>query len=215
MWHWWFNTDAGLAARIALGAAFFALLGCIDLYRHGRQGRRWKEYAFLAAAVAAALIYGALNDQLTCSISWEYFYYGKGLAQRLGPAAPPAPGLRWEVAKVGMKATWTAGLLIGVALLLANNPGRRPQLSYPRLAGHLALIFACAVVAAAVLGLLGYAGWPARWSEDFRQMLLHDEFRPRRFMSVYGIHLGGYLGALAGTALAVLHIRHQRKLSPP
>jgi hypothetical protein len=210
MWHWWAYTDGGLWARIAIGTAIFVILGVVDVCRNGWRGRRWREYLFLGGAVAAAMIYGAVNDQITSSISWEYFYYGKGLADRLGTATPPAAGLRWEAAKVGLKATWSAGLLIGVALLLANNPGRRPQLSYGRLTRYLLMILLCAIIAAAVLGAMGYAGWAAHWSEDFHQMVLHDEFRPRRFMCVYGIHLGGYVGGLAGTLAAVWLIRRQR-----
>jgi hypothetical protein len=214
MWHWWAHTDAGLWARIILGAAIFGLLGSIDFYRHGWEGRRWREYLFLAVAVTAAMVYGAVNDQITCSISWEYFYYGKGLADRLGVGPPPGAGLRWEAAKVGLKATWTAGLLIGVALLLANNPGKRPQLPYRRLLARLLMVLTCAVAAAVLLGCMGYAGWPAHWSEDFRQMVRHDEFRPRRFMCVYGIHLGGYVGGLIGTILAVVLIRRERYAIP-
>jgi hypothetical protein len=210
MWHWWAYTDGGLWARIAIGAAIFGFLGLLDIYRNGWRGRRWREYLFLAGAVAAAMVYGAVNDQITCSISWEYFYYGKGLADRLGTATPPAPGLRWEAAKVGLKATWTAGLLIGVALLLANNPGKRPQLSYARLTRYLLMVLMCAIAAAVAIGAMGYAGWPARWSADFHQMVLHNEFRPRRFMCVYGIHLGGYIGGLVGTLAAVWLIRRQR-----
>jgi hypothetical protein len=79
----------------------------------------------LAAAVGAAMLYGIVNDQITSTISWEYFYYGKELDKMLGPQTPPQQWpLRWEAAKVGMKATWTAGLIFGVVLLLANNPFR-------------------------------------------------------------------------------------------
>lgn len=51
IWKWWFVSDAGLAARIGIGAAIFAILAAVDLWRKGRRARRWREYLFLVAAV--------------------------------------------------------------------------------------------------------------------------------------------------------------------
>jgi hypothetical protein len=154
-WNWWINSDAGLAARVAVGVAVLAALAAWDLHRHGRQATRWREYLFLVACVAVALVYGALNDQVTTTVSWEYFAYGKGVAEALPPGEPPnSAAFRWEAAKVGMRATWSAGLIVGVALLIANNPRRdgRPRLSYARLFGCLPLVFGVVIVAVICLG---------------------------------------------------------------
>ncbi|MDB5318889.1 MAG: hypothetical protein JWN40_520, partial [Phycisphaerales bacterium] len=79
-------------------------------------------YSILLFAVIGAIVYGVLNDQITSTISWEYFYYGKDLAEQLGPRTPPdALALHRAAALVGVKATWSAGLIIGVAQLLANT----------------------------------------------------------------------------------------------
>jgi hypothetical protein len=212
-WNWLTKTDAGLAARIAAGAAIFLLLALVDLRRRGPRATRWREYLFLLSAIAIALIYGVANDLITSRLSWEYFYYGKDLAPILGDRTPPDPQLlAWEAAKVGLKATWTVGLVIGVAVLLANNPSRaRPQLSYRALLRRMPLIIATSILCAALLGTIGYLGGLAPLSDDFREMLRHDEFRPHRFMAVYGIHLGGYIGGAIGTVLAILSIRKRRR----
>jgi hypothetical protein len=42
-------------------------------------------------------------------------------------------------------------------------------------------------------------------------MVQHDEFRPYRFMAVFGVHLGGYLGGLIGMMLAVGWMLKQRR----
>ena len=63
-----------LPFRLTIGLSIFALLAIVDLHRNGKQARRWREYAFLAAVVAIAMLYGILNDQITSAISWEYFY---------------------------------------------------------------------------------------------------------------------------------------------
>ena len=210
--NWWIFSDAGLLVRVAVGVSIFAALAILDLRRNRTRATRWREYSFLLACVAAALLYGIVNDQITTTISWEYFAYGKGVAEALPDAPPNSPAFRWEAAKIGMKATWSAGLLIGVALLIANNPRRdRPQLSYRRLVCRLLVIFAIAAITAAALGLAGYFGLLARFSEDFRIMLEQDQWRPRRFMAVFGIHLGGYLGGLVGTAAAIARILRARR----
>src|SRR5437763_16864125 len=115
----WLKSDASLPARITAGATIFLWLALLDIRRHGvRRATRWREYAILLVAVLAAMAYGVINDLLTSRLSWEYFYYGKGLDSVLGPRTPPDPHrLAWEAGKVGLKATWTAGLVIGVAIL--------------------------------------------------------------------------------------------------
>src|SRR6266446_6393487 len=113
-WDGWLRSDAGLLARVAIGVGIFAVLAAADVARHGRAATRWREYAFLVIAVSAALAYGIANDAIASGISWEYFYYGKGLERQLGAQLPPDPtALRWVACAVGAKATWTAGLVIG------------------------------------------------------------------------------------------------------
>ena len=73
---------------------------------------RWREYLFLFGRAGVAIIYGAVNDQVTSAISWEYFYFWKGLKDKLGPRTPPETlQLHWEAAKIGMQAAWTLGIL--------------------------------------------------------------------------------------------------------
>src|SRR5579859_1599925 len=147
-WDWWLRTDAGLLTRVAIGCSIFAMLAIIDFARHGRRATRWREYLFLVLAVAMAMIYGTANDAVASQISWEYFYYGKGLSDQLGPQVPPDPvALRSAAIGVGLRATWSAGLIVGVALLIANNPRRgRSRLNYRTLVIVLLLVLATAGV---------------------------------------------------------------------
>jgi hypothetical protein len=202
-----------LRLRLAIGMAIFAVLAGADLLRNGRGARRWREYVFLIFCVALAMTYGVINDQMTSRISWEYFYYGKELAPILGPAIPPDPAaLHRQAIRIGVESTWWAGLVIGVAMLLANNPRvDRPQLAIPRLIARLPVVLLITVAFALALGAAGKYGALNWISDDFREMAATNLWRPRRFMTVFGIHLGGYVGGAVATAWAVLSIRRARR----
>ena len=209
---WLIHSDGGLFVRIGLGVAIFAWLAVIELRRNGRDARRWREYLLLVACVGVALLYGIINDQLTVTISREYFLYGKGVAEALGTDTPTESAMRWEAVKVGMKATWSAGLIIGVVLLFANNPRKDlPALPFARVYRLLPIMIIVPAMCAGILGIIGYLGGLA-WLNDYCALLIRDNlWRPYRFMAVYGMHLGGYIGgALAAITTAIL-IRRQRK----
>jgi hypothetical protein len=202
-WNWWFATDAGLVARIAIGGAIFAALAVADLLRHGRSARRWREYVFLLAVVAAAMGYGIANDWIASGISWEYFVYGKGVSM--------TARMPWAACLIGMKASFSAGLVVGVAMLMANNPreGRR-QLRYRELFQWLAVVLAIAVTGAVVGAGVGWRGGWNWMSGDLAAIWREGMFRPRRFMAAYGMNLGGYAGAAVGTIAAVVGIVRRR-----
>jgi hypothetical protein len=203
----------GTAVRIVLGLCIFTLLAGVDLRRHGAAARRWREYAVLLTAVCVAMLYGIVNDQITSSISWEYFYYGKALENVLGPKTPPDTiGLHLAAAKIGIEATWGAGLIFGVILLLANNPFHGiPRLANRELARRLPLIVAVAAGCGAVFGLAGWLGWLNGASVDFTEMARTGLFRPRHFTCAWGFHLGGYIGGFLGTILAAISVIRARR----
>ena len=208
--HWLIHTDAGLLARILIGAAIFTALALIDLQKNRRTATRWREYSVLLVAVLAALVYGAINDQITVTISPEYFLYGKELAHQIGDD-PPMSQLRQEAAKIGLKATWTVGLIFGVCLLLANNPfGSLPRLRNRQLMKYIPMILLIAAVCGTAGGFLGYHGFLTRFDSDFQEMVAVNLYRPKRFMSAWGVHLGDYIGGLLGTIAAVVVIIHRR-----
>ena len=116
-----------LRYRITLGVVFFAVLGVVDCLRHPDNPTRAKEYLFLFSCAGIAMAYGVVHDYLTWHISPEYFVWGKGIESA-------ADSYSSEVVLLALKATWTAGLVVGAAFLVANNPRKgRPQLPYPTL----------------------------------------------------------------------------------
>ena len=209
------SANQWLAGRIAAGALVFLILAGTDIRRHGRRASRWREYLFLIFVTCVAMLYGAVNDQVTSRISWEYFYYGKELSKDLGLTLPPdGLAMSWAAAKVGMGATWSAGLLIGAVLLIANNPrARRRRLSYTTLATALPWLLLVVIPCSVVGGLLGYAGALTWTSADFGEMVTMDYFRPFRFMAAWGAHLGAYAGGLIGLVVVTLRVLSLRRVS--
>ena len=209
---WPLKSDSGLFVRVAAGVSIFLVLAIVDLRRRGRAATRWREYIFLLAASLGAMFYGLLNDFLASSISWEYFYYGKGLESQLGLHVPPnADALAIAACKIGLKASWSVGLFAGVALLIANNPRpSRKRLPYRSLFLLLIFIFLTTAIFAAIgagLGSHRHLNWT---SADLAGIWRDNLFRPQRFCTVYGMNLGSYAGAIVGTASSVIYVIRTR-----
>ena len=214
MWTWLIS-DRSLPYRIAVGVLIFATLAIVDLRRNGSRATRWREYVFLLACVVAAMTYGIVNDLITSRISPEYFLYFKGALERVSNDAAMNPEahrgeLDLQAVRIGALATWTAGLIAGAFVLVANSLGRWPRLSMRQLAWFVPPIFIAAIIGAIALGVLGAKGGLISLG-DFREMVARDEFRPFRLMCVYGIHLGGYAGSLAGLIAAIALIARRRR----
>lgn len=201
-WKWLWLSDGGLACRIALGVGFFVFLAIIEYRRSGRQAQRWREYLFLAAAVGAAMLYALANDMVTVTISPEYFLTHENLDWQ-EQAGYPA-GIYGLAAGVALRAAWSAGLIIGVVLLVANNPSRKlPQLSW----GTMYRLLLAPVGAAAVLAT-GAGG--LRWLGGLDWIFGRVPLAMRAFETVYAIHVGVYMGGLLGTLAVAFYIRQTR-----
>jgi hypothetical protein len=157
-----------------------------------------KRYAFGAFALGATFAYAIAHDQVTATISPEYFLQWKGLAAVPGP-------FRRAVTLVAIRASLAVGLLAGVTLVTANEAlgGKAgPRVSYRALMCEAMLPIAAAASCAVAFGFGNAAlevGAPTA-----RALVAPD--RVRAFVTVWGIHWGSYVGALAGTCSAVARI---------
>jgi hypothetical protein len=198
--------------RVTAGVLILAGMAIADLWRRGGHATRWREYAFLLLCVAVAMAYGIANDQITSRISWEYFYYGKELAPIIGSQTPPDPvALSWQAVRIGAEATWAAGLIAGVALLLANNPSCLARLSFAQLAARLPSFVILTALFAVLGGIAGHYLLLCWISNDLHELADTNLWRPHRFLEVYGIHLGGYVGGGVATIYNVYRV-HQARL---
>jgi membrane associated rhomboid family serine protease len=105
-----------------------------------------------------------------------------------------------------MKGTWWAGLILGAAMLLANNPSQRwPQVSRPSMYRRLVYPFLGAGALAFILGTVAWSGWLGDWPKA------GDNERLRRIECVLYVDYGAYVGGFLAGIATVLLILHQRK----
>lgn len=196
--------------RLLFGILFFLALGTIDWRRHPDDPRRAKEYLFLLLAAVMAMAYGVIHDHITATISEPYFLHAKGLIESEHP-------YRLAVTLLAIQASYWVGLLAGAGLLLANNPSAvRPRLPYPELARLCALPLACAAGAAAIGGaLFAVDAFGLGPSIEF----MSGPAGRTRFLIVWGIHFGSYIGGALGavTSVGIVIWRRRRRavMAPP
>ncbi len=195
--------DSTWVPRLAVGLTILGVLAVLDVIKNPRNPKRLKEYAFLFSVTALAIGYGIAHDFVTYNICSEYFTVGYGLEGA-------QDGFSSEVVLLAAKAAWSAGLFIGLVLLIANNPSKRiSQLSYRALTrfllGPLAFSISAAVLCAAAANV--FSQFIANHLE-LGVLQLRDEVG---FLTVWGAHIGTYCGALVGLVFVAAKVRKTRR----
>lgn len=166
--------------------------------------------AMLGLAVLGSLVagvYGILHDQLTCTVSPEYFTAFKfHQFTYLGSEWPD----RLRVAAVGFLATWWVGFFSGWFL------GRlsMPHLDRASAFAACRVGFGIIITAAVIAGVLGaaYGEWRL-WAGDTDALQKfarsYGVQYAEGFVRVAYIHDGSYLGGLLGLVGACFWLRHR------
>jgi hypothetical protein len=102
-------------------------------------------------AVAAAVVYGIVHDQITARICVEYFTIGHPPLFTFETQAPTLLGLGW-----GVVATWWVGVLLGVPAAAAARIGSWPKRDARSLVKPIVVLMAVSACGAFLAGL---AGW--------------------------------------------------------
>lgn len=166
------------------------------------------------AAVGAVFagVYGTLHDQVTFTISPEYFTKLKfDQFEYADFGLPP----RVFVAQIGFLATWWVGFVCAWFLARRLVPGQSRRRSLRQIAVGFAINFACALLSAGVG--FGYGVWrgPSADYSSWRPILDSLDIEDRwAFIRVAYIHNASYLGGVIGLVLALLLIRPQREEVP-
>lgn len=168
-------------------------------------------YALGGAVIAG--VYGVLHDQITYSISPEYFtrlkflqfhYADFGLSPRV------------FVAEIGFLATWWVGLIAGWFLARIAVPAFPEKKARASVMRGFAIIFYSGFVAALAGFLLGLRLGPdsdlSNWQGFATTRGVLDL---PNFVRVAYIHNASYLGGLIGLIVALFCLRRQRNKVAP
>jgi len=172
--------------------------------------------SILSTLIAA--IYGALNDQITYSISPEY--YTKFKFQQFNIASQENVGklknLRLFVAFVGVLATWWVGLffgfILGAVALIYNNWKTMIQVSIKSILIAIATTFT-----SGILGLVyGKIYLANQHISIFESWYIHKNLVDfKNFISVGSMHNFSYVGGVFGLIFGIIYlIRRKRNYQP-
>lgn len=174
--------------RLGLLCVFVILISTIDYLIKGEKATRWKDYGFVLSVAIFGGCFGALFDQISVSISPEFFQYGKNLGPFRGFE------LRQRVAGLGFQAGFFAAILLAMILIY------RTQSWTPRPFAKLYRASLWPVAFALFCAPFGcFAGQyidPLNAQEAFGTFL--GKTLLIKFRSVQVMHLSLYLGALIG-----------------
>jgi hypothetical protein len=156
----------------------------------------------LVAACGIAGLYGALQNQISFTVSHEYFYALK--FDQFG--IPDALRGRFGAAIVGWHASWWMGMLIGIPVLLVGLILPSSQIYLSR----CMLAFAVVAVTALVVGLgaLIHASWTITeaslpWFADRPGVVDRVAFARAGTMHDFS-YLGGFLGILTASIYLIV-----------
>lgn len=157
--------------------------------------------SFIFISILIAGVYGILHDQLTYSISSEYFTKFK--YRQFGFEPQWFGGHRKTVAAIGFLATWWTGLFIGISLGLISLffPDHKIMIVTLKKAIRLIIIIAIATGSA---GFLYGKFYLVKTGVDW--WLPEDLSDKSSFIIVGSIHNFSYLGGLLGLLISIVYM---------
>jgi len=149
-------------------------------------------------------LYGILNDQITYTISPEYYtkfkFYQFGLMDLGNEAIFPNP--RVQVSFVGVMATWWAGLGIGIVLALVGLIHK----NYKQMFCIIMKSIGVAVIVAFLIGLIGFLyGKFYLSNEELCWYFPENLIDKKNFIAVGSMHNFSYIGGLIGMIVGICY----------
>jgi len=156
----------------------------------------------LVVGTLLAGVYGALYDQVTYSISPEFFI--KMRFTSLNVAEPT--NIRWEVAKIGFQNAWRVGFLLGLVLSLTSfiHPSLKNRIKFT-LQG-----FGISLFLGLIFAFLAYLFVESSVLTDPLTPSILDKqaYRKVELMNNYS-HVGAIIGMFLGIGWQILKTRKQ------
>ncbi len=157
-------------------------------------------------AVIAAGLNGILNDEITYTISPEYFTKFKYIQFGVDPSV--FGGARYAVAAIGFMATWWMGLIIGACFALYSLRLPDHKIMLKAVFKAILITFAITILFALlgfVLGRFYFAKAGVNW------WLPPGLVNKSDFITVGSIHNFAYLGGFAGLLAGIFYMAFSKK----
>jgi hypothetical protein len=158
-------------------------------------------------AIAAAILYGILHNQITARICLEYFtVYHPPVFGDLHD--PTLLGIGW-----GIIATWWVGAILGVPLALAARVGKMPKRSAASMIRPIGVLLLCMAACATAAGIAAYLYGSTRGGALFDPLTSGLPVSKQvPFLIDLWAHLASYASGFLGGCLLIiwtLIIRHR------
>ena len=159
-------------------------------------------------------MYGIIHDQITYSISPEYYIKNKFIQFGLAEFLIPQGNERILVAAVGWMATWWMGLILGTILSLIAFIHKTLKQMFEITIKAILLN----LLITSLLGALGYLYALAFMSYESNDLAFwnvpNETVDTTNYLRVGCIHNFGYLGGIIGLFVAIVYtIRSKRKMT--
>ncbi|MEM9714886.1 MAG: hypothetical protein AAF826_00060 [Pseudomonadota bacterium] len=159
----------------------------------------------LAAACLCAGFYGALHNQVSYTVSPEYFHGFKFTQFNI----PTELQNRWGAALVGWRASWWMGPIIGTPIVVATlfiSPIRRAF----RVFLSTTLLVICITLGIGLLAL--FAGFTVINTDFLTDLINRPGLRdPIAFARAGWMHEFAYIGGLIGLIAGIIHVIRQAR----
>lgn len=153
------------------------------------------------AALLVAGVYGALHDQISYSVSSEYFTKFKYI--QFGLVDAPMPD-RVKAGVIGFLATWWMGVPIGLFVGAFGFLHRPAKVMVDRTLKAFGIV-ACVALTVGIGGLI--YGWffASHDPADYHGWFLPEDLEfPRNFLAVGQMHNFSYLGGVVGLVAGIV-----------
>lgn len=168
---------------------------------------------WIVMAVVAASLYGTVNDQITVTISPEYFsvFKRRQFAPVLAATGLTTVPTRAQALLIGTLATWWFGLFLGIILSVSGMVGRYPPLSTRDYLRAVSGIVLFTLGLSCLFGCVAYLAEPLLKPDAAHWHFLRRIHAIRPAFAVGWWHNGAYLGGFVGTIGAGLWAQWQRR----
>lgn len=192
--------------RILLLVLFLSAISLLDYRKHGTGATKWRECLYICTIGLFGAVYAILIDFVTSSISKHYFIIGKGIQDN--------SSFFNNVILQGMEAGFIGDLVGACILVYANNPKpNEPSLPYIQLSFQLWLPILLSLLLGILSGLSVYNLFPIEHFTFYQGVLSKKE--ALRFVTVWGTHIGIYIGAILGFVMGGYRVYRQRAEKKP